>query len=138
MYIYVMMRIRGAQRHTWTSNLLTDKVNVTAFLGLCWPNRRHKFVIRHATAYTVNQILPASPASARRPRLWRASGPVIDNTRLQLQQGPTAISHGRSHIKRIIGDLKAALAAKAVVVWRSKRVDLWRLSSPWAQLACET
>jgi hypothetical protein len=73
MYIYVMMRIGGAQRHISISNLLTDKVNVPAFLGLCWQHRRHSFVIGtigHATvAQTVNQILSAS---TRRPRLRRA------------------------------------------------------------------
>jgi hypothetical protein len=49
MYIYVMMRIGGAQRHTSMSNPWTDKVNVPAFLGRCSRNRRQKFVIGHAT-----------------------------------------------------------------------------------------
>lgn len=53
-----MMRIRGEQRHTSISNLLTDKVNVPAFLGLCWQHRRHRFVIGtigHATVRTNGQ-----------------------------------------------------------------------------------
>jgi len=90
MYIYVMMRIGGALTSYLNEQPLDRQSQCTripwSMLAKSKTEVRHW--ARNALALTVNQIYSAS---VRRPRVRRASAPMIDITRVQSQQGTSGI-----------------------------------------------